>query len=305
MAGCQGASANAPPVFVPTPSPSPTPAPQHLYVGGNNAPASILQFTLPVTATSTPNFAIAAGNYVVTVAVDVSGNLAAGDSAGNLKFFAAPLSGASTPAAAFKNGPAATDWQNVFAATGELFAATGGNAVNRFTPPFANASTPSATIANPALTSAIGTAFDAAQNLYISNVGPTGSNIFVYAPPYTGVPIVTPIQPGILGMGPSAAFYRHLAVSATQLFVSSASGSGRVDVYALPITAASAPAFAITNSMAGPEGLALDAAGNLYVANFNAYTIRVYAPPFSASSAPTVTLTLVGGIVPYGIAVGR
>jgi hypothetical protein len=303
MAGCNGGSASPPPfhtgVFVPTPTPSPTPVPQHLYVGNDNTPGTIQQYTIPITGTSTPNFSIASNN-VVTVALDAAGNLAAGDNAGHLQFFTAPLSGTSTPAAAFNNGTASNNGQNVFTTAGDMFDSTAGNRVNFFTHPFTNATTPSSSITSPLLTGAIGTGLDAAQNLYIANAGAGSvSNLYVYAPPYTGTPIITP--------GVASTAYRKLALSATQLFVCSVFGAtGRVDVYTLPITATSAPAFAITTGMNVPEGIALDAAGNLYVGNLSDATVRVYAPPFSATSAPTVALTV--GPAPFaifGIAIGK
>ena len=99
--------------------------------------------------------------------------------------------------------------------------------------------------------------------------------------------------------------YRKIALSSTQLFVASVAGApGRVDVYTLPITAASVPAFSMTN-VNTPEAMAMDSSGNLYVGNLTDATIRVFAPPFSASSTPTTTLTLTGTFALFGIAVGK
>jgi hypothetical protein len=302
IAGCNGSN-SVPPSVVPTPTPIPTPiptatpVPQHLYVGNDNGAGQILQYTLPLTAASVANFGVASANNV-SVAVDGTGNLIAGDFAGHLTFFPAPLSAASVPTATFKNGSATNNGQIAVTAAGDIFAATDGVAVNGFTHPFTNASTPSSTITNAAGTNAVGAALDASANLYVSNAATT-SNLFVFAPPYTGAPITTPAL--------AATAYRKIAVSSTQLFATSVAGTtGRVDVYTLPITAASAPAFAITTGMNTPEGIALDAAGNLYVGNVNNATITVYAPPFSAASAPAVTLTV--GPAPFaifGIAVGK
>jgi hypothetical protein len=128
---------------------------------------------------------------------------------------------------------------------------------------------------------------DAAQNLYISNTGGSGANTFgnllIYAPPYTGTPIVT---------GPAiGANYRKAAINGTQLFVASVAGTGRIDVYTLPITGSALPAFSITNGTNLPEAVAFDAVGNLHVGNLGSGTVTVYSPPFSASSAPAITLT--------------
>lgn len=322
-AGCNGGAASPPPfytgLFVPTPTPTPSPAPTatpvaaHLYVGNDNAAGGVLQFNLPLTATSTPNFSIASAN-VVSVALDATGNLAVGDNAGNLQFFTAPLSGASTPAAAFKNGTATNTGQIAFTAAGDFWASTVLDRVNAFTHPFSNASTPSASVFGASVGNGapIGTAFDAAQNLYVAVAGfdtiilvcPSGhgtcSNIKVYAPPYTGSSTDT------LPFANTA--YRKIAVSSTQLFACSVSNPpGKVDVFNLPITGgASLPAFAITTGVNTPEAVALDAAGNLYVGNLADATVSVYAPPFSAASAPVLTLKVsTGAFAIFGIAIGK
>jgi hypothetical protein len=301
IAGCNGSNTVATPkaAVTPTPTPTPTVAPQHLYVGNDNATGQILQFTLPLTATSTSNFGIASPNNT-SVALDASGNLFAGDNAGHLTYFSAPLSAASVPAASFTNGSATNDGQITVTVDGNIFVANVASAVNGFTHPYSNATTPSQTITNAAMTSAIGAALDGSANLYVSNAGPgTSSTLLVFAPPYTGAPIVTPAV--------ATTAYRKIAVSGTQLFATSVAGTtGRVDVYSLPITAASAPAFAITTGLNTPEAIALDAVGNLYVGNLSNATIAVYAPPFSAASAPSLTFTVGSGTFAiFGIFIGK
>ncbi len=281
---------------------------QQLYVGNDSSAGGVLQFTLPINASSTSNFSIPSNN-VVAVALDVNGNLAVGDFGGNLKVFPRPLSAASTPSASFKNGSVTNDGQLVFTTSGDFFAATVVNRVNFFTHPFTNASTPSSSLTDAAMVSTIGLALDAAQNLYIANAAAgtsvtcssgaaTCSNILVYAPPYTGAPVVTP---NIVSTA-----YRKMAVSATQLFVASVAGpTGRVDVYNLPITTASVPAFSIVNGINTPEGVAVDAAGSLYIGNLTDATVAVYSPPFSAASAPTTVLQVsTGQFALFGIAIG-
>jgi hypothetical protein len=301
VAGCSGGSQSSAPFFTGvtmTPSPTPTPLPQHLYVGNDTSAAQIFQYNVPISAGSTSDFTLTAGNSVVAVALDGSGNLAVGELTAKLQIFPAPLSGASTASATFNNGASGSTGAVAFTNAGDLFA-TGLDAggVKLFTHPFSNASTPSQTITNAGLTAADGLALDAAQNLYVGNATAT-SNLFVYAPPYTGAPIITAPAAG--------SGYRKMAVSATQLFVAVIEPTpslGRVDVFTLPITAASVPAFTMRTSMNFPEAVALDAAGNLYVGNLGNNAIQVYAPPFSAASAPALTLP-VPGFVLLGIAVG-
>jgi hypothetical protein len=236
VTGCNGGSTN-PPAF-PTGTlvtPSPTPIPVHLYVANDSASGAVVQYSLPITGASTQNFSIATEASLVTVAVDATGNMAVGNINANLQFFNAPLSAASAPAATFANGGGSNTGQITFSAAGDMFVGTTGNSVKVFTHPFSNASTPSLSITNAAFVSTIGTALDAAANLYVSNPG-TGtaltcssgagscSDLLVFAPPYTGAPIVTP--------NVASTAYRKIAVSATQLIASQVAGAtGRVDVY--------------------------------------------------------------------------
>ena len=309
VAGCNGGSASPPPFFTgtfvptPTPSPSPTPTPvvQHLYVGNDNASGEVLQYTLPITATSTSNFTLTSPS-VLAMALDAAGNLATAQLSGPLRFFPAPLSGASTASATFANGAAPNTLGMAFVPSGtnagDLWTGSAVSQVYRFTPPFTNASTPATTLTPPGATTTEGVAFDPALNMYITNApGGAPSNVYVYAPPYTGVPVQTA---GVAGS------YRKDIASATQLFVAAPIAlPGRIDVYTLPITAASVPAFAITTGVSTPEAVALDSAGNLYVGNLNNHTVTVYAPPFSAASAPTVTLTAPAGFAIFAIAIGK
>jgi hypothetical protein len=274
---------------------------EHLYVVNDNTPGQILQYTLPITSSSTPTVTVsnAATTNLVAVTVDASGNLATGDNAGHLAIFNAPITASTTAVATFNNGVATNDGQLVFNNAGDLFAASVSTNVNLFTHPLSSASTPSTSITGGGTTSAIGAALDSAGNLVVGNAGGAGSNLVVFAPPYTGAPVF--VTPTVVGTA-----YRKIAIGSTQLFVCSVGGgTGRVDVYNLPLTASSAPAFSIT-AVNTPEGIAVDGNGNLYVGNLTDATIRVFAPPFSVGSTPTVTLTASGSpFAIFGIAIGK
>jgi hypothetical protein len=273
---------------------------QHLYVVNDNSPGQILQYDLPITNTSTPAVTVTNGATVnlVAVAVDLGGNLATGDNAGNLATYAKPITASSTAAATFHNGTASNDGQLVFNSVGDLFAPSVSANVNLFTHPLTSASTASQSITGGGTTSAIGAGLDSSGNLVISNAGGGGSNLAIFAPPFTGVPVVTAT---VLGTA-----YRKLVVGSTQVFVCNVGGgtTGGVEVYNLPLTAASVPAFVMTN-VNTPEGIALDRNGNLYVGNLTDATIRVFAPPFTAASTPTVTLTVSGSFALFGMAIGK
>ena len=271
---------------------APVASAQHLYVGNNAVGGVIRQFSLPISSSSTSNFDVPFGG-AISVEADASGNVAAGDLAGNIEFFAAPLSGSSTPSAVFTNGGGTGAYQIAFTPGGDMFVASTSQ-VHRFNRPFRNGQVPDQTIAVSGF-GALGVALDAAQNLYVTNAA-TNSNVQVYAPPYTGVPIGTAQMPK---------FYRKLAMSPTQLFVAaSGPGTGSVDVFTLPLVQGSAPAFSITLGTNLPEAVALDSIGNLYVGNLGSGTVTMYRPPFSSSSAPVATLTLSNFSI-FGIAVER
>jgi hypothetical protein len=239
------------------------------------------------------------------VAVDPAGNLATGDFAGNITIFNGPITGSAPASATFKNGAATVVPQLVFNSAGDLFATTNSNKINVFTHPLTSASTPSQVITNVNLTSTFGVVLDSSNNLMVGNLpNAAGSNLLVLAPPYTGLPIATAVVP--------AASYRQMALSSTQLFVVSGIPQlSLVDVYNLPITAGSVPAFSIKSGIFGGSvsgsTVALDSSGNLYVGisgnlgTTDSGGIRIYTPPFSAASTPSVTT----GVFAIGIAVGK
>ncbi|HSK44438.1 MAG TPA: hypothetical protein VLA83_11190 [Candidatus Binatia bacterium] len=272
--------------------PGPPPGTQHLYTNGPTGHA--VQFALPLTG-STPSatLSLSTAINVSALAVDSAGNVAVGASDSSISIFNAPITSSTSASATFKNGTSTLVDNLAFNSAGDLFATTNSNSINVFTHPLTSASTPSQVITSANLTLSDGLAFDSANNLIVTNTPtPTSSNLLVYAPPYTGLPIATAAVP--------AASYRQMAISGTQLFVVNSQVSGsKIDVYNLPITTASAPAFLISNGLFGGSvsgnGVAVDSSGNLY-AGLSRNTgppdmgaIRIYAPPFSAASAPSVS----------------
>jgi hypothetical protein len=248
-----------------------------------------------LTASEVPAFTFAStGNS--GIALDAAGDLAQGDNTGHVRFFSAPLSAASTPSASFADGGVSSIGQMAFSSAGDLYA-TGDNNVNVFTHPFTNASVPS--LIHTGLASSYGIAFDAAAKLYVAGSTATGgSQIDVFAPPYTGAPtVVTPAIPGVT--------YGMVAISGNQLLVTSlGAAASQIDVYTLPLSAASAPAFAIGTPGITVEGLAADATGKVYASIFETGSVAVFAPPFSASSVTTTTLNVYGAHTFFSVAVG-
>lgn len=264
-------------------------APQHLYVGDNAAsPGSTLfaQYILPVASTSTPAVSVpsaAAALNAMSLAVDGSGNVVTGSSNGHLSVFKPPFTALSTSSAQFLNGASPVNTgQLAFGPDGKLYASDGSVNVNIFNTPLSGTTTASSSVTDPSLTATRGVAFDGSGNLYVSNDAGSGSTLSVFAPPYTGAAkAVTTLV--------STIAYRKIAVSGNRLFVGDVGTASQIDVYSLPLSSSSTPAFSIT-SVDRPEALSFDGGGNLYVGNLGG-TVMVFAPPFSASSTPSVTFT--------------
>ena len=298
LAACGGRSST------PVVTPGPPPGTQHLYAGGAQGHAD--QFALPLAGSSpTATLTIPTANFVSGVAMDSAGNLAIGDSAGNITIFAGPITGSASSSVTFKNGTATFTAQLAFNGAGDLFAATASNTINVFTHPLTSASTPSQVITSASLTTSAGIVLDSANNLIVANVpNAAKSNLLVFAAPYTGAPIVTGFVP--------AASFRDMAISGTQLFVVNSLVSGsHIDVFSLPITAVSVSAFSITTGIFGgsvsANGIAVDSSGNLYaglsgnLGTTDSGGVRIYVPPFSGASAPNVTT----GVFAVTMAVGK
>jgi len=284
--------------------PGPPSGTEHFYTNGTTG--HVLQFALPLSAGSSPSatLSLATASDVSAVAVDSAGNLAVGAFGGSISIFKGPITGSASASATFKNGSSTFVDNLAFNSAGDLFATTNSNTINVFTHPLTSASTPSQVITSANLTLGDGVVLDSANNLIVSN-SPSlaaGSNLLVYAPPYTGLPIATAAVP--------ATSYRQMAISGTQLFVvASQVSASRIDVYNLPITAASAPAFSISNGLFGGSvsgsGVAVDSSGNLYaglsgnLGTTDNGAIRIYVPPFSA--APS----LANGVFGTTLAIGK
>ena len=321
---------------------TPIPTPLHLYVVNAGQPSGVLQFNLPLT-TTTPNFVIASNNPAA-VAVDAGGNLAVGNGAGYVQFFMAPISETSLPSAIFDadaNTPTPfgvnrSVAQMAFTSAGDLWVAAGAylGRVNAFTRPFSNASAPSAFVTDASMSAvvshpfAVGTAFDAAQNLYVADTeigtdvtcssgAGSCSRLLVYAPPYAGAPVTTPDipvrpTPPPPIVHPFVETYRRIAVGATQLFaawypaIPVGGNFGRVDVFNLPITASSTPAFSLVSGVYNPVAVALDPSGSLYIGNGGG-TVTVYSPPITSASVPSLIFQTAphGSVAINDIAVGK
>jgi hypothetical protein len=271
-------TATATPTAIPTPLPT-RPPDQYLYVG--SSPSQVLQYTLPITSTSAPTATLPISSE--DFAVDWSGDLVTVN-AGELMLFPAPITSSSTATATFAIGGGPL----LFNSAGDLVLTSGSPAgFYVYSPPFSSSTTASQFISNANVGDSA--AMDTAGNIFASfgvltRASGVGGYVGVFAPPYTGTPIVTPMLYNTT--------YGGIALSSTQLFVfDSNSEAGSIDVYDLPLTPTSVPAFTILPGYQ-PVSIAVDTSGNLYVGNFLGNRIQVFTPPFSASSTPSVTLPI-------------
>jgi sugar lactone lactonase YvrE len=142
-------------------------------------------------------------------------------------------------------------------------------------------------------------AFDAKGNIYVTNT--SGASVTVYAAGATGNATPTAI---ISGAGTGLAGPSGIALDASgNIYVTNfgnATNPVSVTVYAAGATGNATPTATITGAATGldsPNGLVLDAKGNIYVANEccdtgNGYgSVTVYAAGATGNAAPTATIT--------------
>jgi hypothetical protein len=164
-----------------------------------------------------------------------------------------------------------------FDVAGDLFVANQPNSVTEYVPPYATAATTIVSGINRPQALAV----DSRGNLFVAN-GSGSNTVTIYAVPYNGPPAVTLTA----GIGDPVS----LAVDpSSDLFVVN-EAADTVTIYQPPYNGAPT---VISKGLSAPNSLALDAHGNLFVANLNSTPNSVveYSPPFSNQSAPVVTIT--------------
>jgi hypothetical protein len=216
--------------------------------------------------------------------------------------FIPPVTAASTPALLFTL-PSSTDIDFLsFDHSGNLWASDYANHLEyMFTPPFTASRTlvPSVTLALPGFTHPSGNAVDAAGNVYVSNIGSTGTNsIAVFNAPVTSASVPAFYLNGLRAPG-------GLILDAQgNLYASDHPTGGQKSIVRYNSNNLISGALP---DIVDPTGLgtqnyeaafAFDAAGNLFVADCSAPNngagIRSYptaTTPFSSTLAPSATYT--------------
>jgi sugar lactone lactonase YvrE len=211
--------------------------------GAETVNASAGTFSIPVTLTGAPAPTIttfASGfNFPAATAFDAAGNLYVANNGAGTVSKVTPAGTVSTFASGL-NGPAGL----AFDAAGNLYVSNNSNGTVSKVTPAGTVSTFATGFNNPG-----SLAIDAAGNLYVNNESTST---------VSKVTLAGMVSTFASGFSDSAA----LAFSGGNLYV----GSLGTDTVSKVTPAGVVSTFA--SGFAGPEGLALDAAGNLYVANY-------------------------------------
>jgi hypothetical protein len=282
-----------------TPTPLPSPASTHLYLSQGSV------FNLPITNASLPMATI--GTNGLGMAFDASNRLFVASVSGQVQDFSQPIAAGASPAFTLATGlcPHVNTFvcearDVAFDPVGDLFVAGSTNggcniclpwpleAISFFKAPVTSSSAGILLYSQRIRGTMLGIAFDKSGDLWATD----GTDLREYTPPFNCcilTPALTVVEPGVgiafNGIG--------------DMFVSGSSG---VDVFQPPFTAAMTKAFTI--NAAQPRYLAFDQAGNLFVTTLAGGKLLMFSTPFSAASAPIVTLAIPGGDGLAGVAIG-
>ncbi len=209
-----------------------------------------------------------------TARVDVRQVMAVANSNANTVTLYA--NGGSAPLATIQTGIASPQ-ALVFDPAGNCFVANQPGSVTEYAPPYNQ--TP--TVITQGVNHPQALAMDGRGDLFVAN-GNGSNTVTMYSQPYGGAPaqVITNGIDDPVGV----------AVDANaNLFVLNAAAN-TVTEYAAPYTGAPTT---ISKGLSGPNSLALDTRGNLFVANLNSTPNSVveYTPPFTNQSVPVATIT--------------
>ena len=286
----------------------------NLYVA-NSGSSAITVYAAGASGNATPTRIIQGSNTGLAepgcLALDAGGKLYVVSSlATRITAYAAGATGNATPTAAI--GPDTRpslnyDWGIARDAAGNVYVTSpGGNTVTVYAAGASGHATPTAVISTISATNQTGyptgLTFDRAGNLYVTNsqYRSAGSccypSITVFAAGAgAGATPMTTITGSNTGMNNPLA----IALDAAgNLYVANAGNSccgygNSITVYAAGASGNATPIATLVGTLTGlngPAGLAMDAQGNLYVANSGSNSITVYAAGASGNVAPIATI---------------
>jgi hypothetical protein len=209
--------------------------------------------------------------------------------------YAPPFSNSSSPVTTVAIG-VSHPTKVLLNSSGDLFVAgctqpCSGMIVNRYKAPLTDDSAPASTLAT-AWFGFVGMAMDSKDNVLVANCnascsGSAPDSLLAYAPPnYGGAPasvtsgIPDPSSLGVDGSG-------HVFVGGTIACALPPCAGTQVSVYKAPYAPASTPIATVANGVSFPEGMTVDASGNLYVVNDGTQDVTEYPASFSDAS-PTM-----------------
>jgi hypothetical protein len=286
--------------------------PFYVANSGNN---SIIIYAAGDSCNATPARTISGSNTGLDapsfIALDAAGRLYVSNAGNTITVYAAGATGNATPTATIAGSDTGFTGGIALDAAGQLYVANSLNcdfsdchdaSITVYAAGATGNPTPTATIhgSNTGLYDPSGIALDGAGRLYVAN----GQSITVYAAGATGnaTPIAT-----IQGTNTGLYYPAGIALDATgRLYVANpvgpllpSCGPGSIAVYAAGANGNATPIATIEGSNTGlntPAGIALDAAGRLYVASpgfggcgstSRSNTVTVYTPGATGNVAPT------------------
>jgi sugar lactone lactonase YvrE len=133
-------------------------------------------------------------------------------------------------------------------------------------------------------------AVDSRGALYVANDDPYDKSVAIFHPPFDGssAPSVTITNGVYAATGVALDSCGNLYVSNFGEEVAGYDNVASVRIYEPPLGKGSSPSANITKGLSAAAGLAVDSAGNLYVAN--GQNVVVYKPPYTDASSPSVTI---------------
>lgn len=178
-----------------------------------------------------------------------------------------------------------------FAPNNKLYAANQSASITVYTVDSTGTATLATTITSPALTAPQFLAFDATNNIFVTQNSASGGidsvQVFAAASSGASTPSAT-----IAGAATGLSIPQGIAVDSTGISYVANNGNSTVTEYAAGANGNVAPVATIggaLTTLANPTGLAVDSAGNIYVANAN-NSILVFAKGTTGNKAPTATI---------------